>query len=414
MKKEDLCDIIGDIDDRYIKSAKETKRRVPAVTKLVIAALVAALVLGMGAMLFQNDPEPPIDPYADLEPIAIWDFASTNGGAGLGQADAYDISDIACSNPWNERMAITDLPVFSNYLKQSEEMKKPIGADRNKMTAALLDAAERLGIKEDELIITDDAIPEEKQAEMVERMGGYVPEGFFELNSLYGTTDEVNITVYTDLTVTVSFKTPLRLPPAYQDHHMNSFDDANDIAKYLLESYKNIIKMDYPAISIEGGSYNTDLTKGNYFISFYEAGESDIDSIIGYNFKKLTFNLDSNKNIVGFIISAPDISEVAGTYPIITPDEAKDLFVKGHYFGNTRVSKNEAKLERIKRIELVYNNANRAEYFTPFYKITVETEYWALYNFEEDPKIKTYAEVYVPAIKSEWITNMPAYYKSFN
>ena len=128
-------------------------------TKLVIAALAAALVLGMGAMLFQNEPESPIDPYADLEPIAISNFANTNGGgAGFGQADAYDISDIACGNPWNEGIAITDLPVFRNYLKQSDEMKNQIGADRDKMMAALLDAAGRLGIKEEELIITDDAM----------------------------------------------------------------------------------------------------------------------------------------------------------------------------------------------------------------------------------------------------------------
>ncbi len=401
MKKEDFCDIIGDIDDRYINATQKVKRRVPNITKIAIAAVLAALLIGFGAMLIPNEEKPPVDPYADLQAITLSEFFFAHGMEAL---DAYNVSEIVNGNPWNEDAKLTDLPVFRNYLDFSEEMRKPIGADRDKMMAALLDAAERLGIKEEELTITDDGVPEEEQAIRIEKMGGYVPEGFFELNMLYGENDDVRITVHTDLEVDISFKTPISLPDEYNYDHYASLEEMSDVAEYFKTAYANILKMDSPCLDINGGDYNIHLER-SYSIAFYDAGGDIIDSIMNYNFKKVEFYGYENK-LRGIRIYYTDISGIEGQYPIITVEEAKELFADGHYA--TSVMGYEAKAENIRKIELVYRSADTDKYFIPYYRLLVEIE------TEKESGINTYGAYYVPAISSKWITNMPTYDGSFN
>ena len=400
MKKEELCDIIGDIDERHISNATRKKARIPVITKIAVAAVLAVIAVGAGAFLISEE-KPPVDPYADLQPITLSGITFAHGMEVL---DAYDVSELVSGNPWTEDAPITDLPVFRNYLGYSEEMHKAIGADKDKMMSALLDAAERLGIKEEELTITDNGVPEEKQAEMLEKMGGYVPEGFFELNMLYGENDDVRIIVYSDLEVDINFKEPISLPEEYNFDHYASLEDTAAVAEYFKAAYAHLIKMDSPQTDINGGDYNIYLEQ-SYSIAFYDAGGDIIDGILNYNFKKVEFWGYDNQ-LRGVRIYDTDISGVEGQYPIITPEEAKELFAEGHYA--TSVMGYEAKAENIKKIELVYRADDTDAFFIPYYRLLVEIE------TEKESGINTYGAYYVPAIKSEWITNMPTYDGSFN
>ena len=400
MKKEVFCDILGDIDEKYIENAQNNRKRIPNITKLSVAVLAAVIVLGLGALMLKSEPELPVDPYADLNVITLPEFFFAHGMEVL---DAYNISEIINGNPWSDDAPLTDLPIYRNYLGYSEEMHKPIGASRDKMMEALLDAAERLGIKEEELKITDDGTPEEKRAEMLDKMGGYVPEGFFDLNMLYGENDDVQICVHADLEVDIRFKDPISLPEGYNYDHYSSLEDMADVAEYFGNTYTHILKMDRPRLDISGGDYNIHLER-SFIIAFYDAGGDITDAIMNYNFKKVEFYGYENA-IRGIRIYNTDISGVEGQYPIITPDEAKVVFAKGHY--SSSVIGYDAKSENIKKIELVYRHADTDKYFIPYYRLLVEIA-------QKENGIKTYGAYYVPAIEGKWITNMPTYDGSFN
>lgn len=62
----------------------------------------------------------------------------------------------------------------------------------------------------------------------------------------------------------------------------------------------------------------------------------------------------------------------------------------------------------IAKVELIYRTGASEQYYMPYYRFYVEIP-----ELEEDG-LKTYGAYYVPAIESQYITNMPLWDGAFN
>ena len=66
-------------------------------------------------------------------------------------------------------------------------------------------------------------------------------------------------------------------------------------------------------------------------------------------------------------------------------------------------------LEYIRKVELVYRSETYDTYFMPYYCFYVE-----LPEQEGENGLKTYGTYYVPAVKSDYISNIPTSAGNFN
>lgn len=70
-------------------------------------------------------------------------------------------------------------------------------------------------------------------------------------------------------------------------------------------------------------------------------------------------------------------------------------------------------VKKKKKVELIYHNSNLSEISVPYYRFYVEIENEG--NIAEElPGIKTYGTYYVPAVKREYISDMPLWNGGIN
>ena len=109
----------------------------------------------------------------------------------------------------------------------------------------------------------------------------------------------------------------------------------------------------------------------------------------------------------GIGYSKTDLSRKIGDYPIVTADEARKLLLEKHYI--TTVPDEMPGEEYIAHIELIYRTSRRDAIFMPYYKFFVEMP-----DMQRENGLKTYGVFYVPAVKGEFLENMPQWDGSFN
>ena len=241
---------------------------------------------------------------------------------------AYDISELVNANPWNENSELSALPVYQNPLTYDENYIAS-GADFDKMQEFILDVAGRLGFDTNNLTITDNALDEEAKQEMIEKFkkaGDSVPEGYFDPTKLVIKAEGIEIEVDQSMTAKVSFDPAVSLPEEYNFTHFASYDDKVAVADYLKSEYCEFIGIDDPQVNIYGGDYNI-YNQQSYSIEFFDAGESAVEQIINYNFNRVAFYCDDNGELFMARIYQPNLSKELGEYPIISPEQAKELLL---------------------------------------------------------------------------------------
>lgn len=218
--------------------------------------------------------------------------------------------------------------------------------------------------------------------------------------------DGLKIEVDQDMTATVFFDPRISLPEEYNFTHYAAYEDKVAVADYLKSEYSELIGMDDPQVNVYGGDYNID-NQQQYSIEFFDAGESDIEQIINYNFYRVEFCCDSNGKLHIARIYQPNLSKKLGDYPIIRSEQAKELLLNGNYITTVPCEISEATL--IKKVELVYRTGKYEKCYMPYYRFYVE-----LPEKEQENGLKTYGAYYVPAVESSYISNMPKWDGSFN
>ena len=328
--------------------------------------------------------------------------------AGYEGIRVHDISELVNTNPWDEALGISSLPVYENVLSYDENYIVQ-GGDFHKMREFLLEIAGSLGLEEESLTITDDVPDEETKQIITEKLemgGDTVPEGYFNPTKLIGEAEGLKIEVNQAMTATVSFEPAVSLPEEYHFTHYAAYGEMAETAEYLQKEYADFIGMEHPVANIYGGGYNIYLQQ-SYWIEFYDRAEDMVQRIINYNFNRTAFYCDDQGKLYLARNFRPDLSRMVGEYPIITAEDAKELLRKGNYI--TTVPYEMPGEEFIGKVELVYRVGEREKYYMPYYRFYVELPEAAM-----DDGLKAYGAYYVPAVESAYISDMPVWDGSFN
>lgn len=401
MRGKDLFEKMTDIDDDIIvKSANVSKRKVHYVR---LGSLVACFAIVISVFSIYNNDKIVVDPNLPMLNIEM----DNSGGMGFEGYMAYDISDLVNANPWNEETTIKYLPVIKNKVSYREQyiVKNP---DYTLMETLLKETAIRLGMDVDNLPITNDIPSDEEKQVITDKFGGEVPEGYFDVSRLFIEDENYKVEVDTSYTIRLDFKEPInKLPSEYNFTYYSTYDEMVKVSEYLKEEYDEFIGMENPTINISGGDFSISGEQ-SYGISFFESGNDKVQNILNYHFNYVTFACDDNGELFIARKFYTDLSDVVGEYPIIDVKEATSLLENGNYI--TTVPKEFEGVEYIRKVELVYRSNSYDEVFIPYYRFYVEiTEYK-----REDTGLKDYGAYYVPAVKGEYIENMPLWDGGFN
>ena len=406
MKKEHISDALNMLNDDIIEETDNVRTNVKPKRKWLKWGVVAAcfaLMIAAGIRLLPQD-KPGLN--SDLPLLSI----SENTLAAMGYEGymAYDISDLINANPWREDSGISALPVYQNPLTYDASFIAS-GADLDKMQEFIWDVAGRLGLDTNNLTITDNAPDKESQQMAIERFrsrGAAVPDGYFDPTKLIVEADGLRIEVDQSMTATVYFRPARALPEEYNFTHAASYEDAVAVTEYLKIEYGDLIGIDNPRVNIYGGDYDI-YNQQSFSIAFFDAGAGDVEEIINYNFNRVAFYCDDNGELFLVRIYHPDLSKKLGDYPIIPPEQAKELLLNGNYI--TSAPYEMSKEEFVKKVELIYRTGEHEECFMPYYRFYVE-----LPEEERENGLKTYGAYYVPAVESAYISNMPIWDGGFN
>lgn len=342
-------------------------------------------------------------------------FPGMESGEGYEGYRAYDASELVNANPWTEEMEISTLPVYRNSVASRGQYGINLKADLDKMEEYLKEVAGRLGLDTDSLVITDDVPDEETRKIIIEKLqigGGTVPEGYFNPTRLITEADGMKIEVDQYMTASVYFEPAIELPAEYSFNYSASYEELEKTAGYLEQEFREFMGMEQPQQDINGGGYNIYFQQ-QYKIAFYETGEDAVEQILQYNFNRVSFACDDEGKLFLARIYRPDISKKEGDYPIITAEEARELLTEGSYV--TTVPGEMPGEEYIRAVELVYRTGNWDLYYMPYYRFTVELlNPYGVAGGEKEDGLKSYGAYYVPAVESEYLTDMPGWDGRFN
>ncbi|MCD7733123.1 MAG: hypothetical protein LUH56_06755 [Oscillospiraceae bacterium] len=410
-----FSEAMGELDPKYVTEMLGYKPEAAPKKKPVYVrylALAAALCLVVAATVWVNwdDSRFEVIDYGDdtVNSVDLPMLTISLGDSGMGFEGywVYDISDLVSGNPWNEDMELSTLPVYQNVISYDDYYVPLSGVDYDRMSELLYDVAGRLGLDTETLEITDDAYSEERKQSVIksyEGSGYDIPDSYFDATRYMCETDDYDIEVNTYLTVMVTFKNPVSLPDEIED-------DPYALAENFLEEYSELICMENPSISIDGGDYDTEGEQ-SFSISFYETTGDDTENILSYNFKKIRFSCDSDGYLWKISFFNVDLSDKIGDYPIITADEATEMLTEGKYLTSAPVEF--PGTEYIGKVELIYRTGAYEENFIPYYRFYVEIDPGYGDSFYNSG-LTTYAAYYVPAISEEYISDLTVWDGSFN
>jgi hypothetical protein len=444
MTDEKLFEVLGDVNEQYVKQAHEVapKAAKPAWVKWSAIAACLAVMAYAGVRFFlqkapEETPESPVlqeqgadsdstgnasespalpengngtdsaSEASDLPMLTVGD--NTSSSMGFEGYLAYNSSELVNANPWNESLALSTLPVYRNLLTY-DESSIASGADWGKMRSLLLEVAERLGLDTDSVTVTDNTPDEELKQQIIEKfeaVGDTVPDGYFDPTELIVEADGLRITVDQSMTVAVSFQPAIALPEAYHfTADASSYEEMEAVAEYLKTEYRDFIGMENPQVNIYGGDYTYDGQQ-MYRIEFFDASGTDAEQIVQYNFDRVAFYCNDEGELFLARVYQPDLSEKVGDYPIITSEQALELLVNGTYL--TTVPYEMPGAEYVKKVELVYRTGQQETYYMPYYRFYVE-----LPEAEQENGLKTYGAYYVPAVSAAYLSDFPTSGTNFN
>lgn len=397
MKKENLSDALNLISDDILNETdtvrKVNKRyKTMRIARACVAACLALAITATAILLYPKFNENSIKkPEPDNHNLPKLEISQNFAGAmGFEAYMAHDISELVNANPWYDGCEITTLPVYKNTLNV-DKIGKITNIDNDKMNSFILDIAKRYGLKENEIEITRDS-------------RAYT-------DSLFVKAENFEIRVDPELTATIEFDPAVSLPDEYNFTYYNSsYEDMFATAKYFKSEYSNLINFKKPQINITRGDYNI-YDQQSYSVEFFDSSGDLVQDIINYNFNQVAFYCDDDGNMDMIRVFSPDLSEKIGDYPIITADEAEELLAKGNFISSVP-SHYKMNIENVRKIELVYGNIYWLDKtYMPYYKFYIE-----LPELENrfGHGLKHYGAYYVPAVKSEYISNMPMWDGSFN
>lgn len=385
-----LLDLIGDLDGSVIEEAKKRKRSVmPGWTKWAAAVACLCLVAGGFFAIARARKTPPVV-SGDLPKIAIPEYRPD--GMGFEGLCCYRAEELKKNgNPWREDAVLETLPVFRNGSYDPFGVGLPFGLTEAEMTARLESAAKKLDM---EILNTKVETNAAKST----------------VYSVRATSKIGNLTAYADGSLV--YKPPVgnKLP---EEYHFSGWDttdaEAQEVMTYLTETYASFLNFERPELAPQGG-YDF---KGNYNVRWfyvYDAGADLTESILNYCFRAAQFVPEYNGGIMRIKLNdGLCAAQKIGDYPLLSVAEAKEKLQNGQYQSSAPFAVTGE--SDIAMVELIYRSGPREETLLPYYHFYVEIPDSGARLADG---LKHYAGYYVPAIRDEYISNLPTYDGHFN
>ncbi len=439
MNGKELFEKLTDISDEFIISAQNTTKQKNIYFKYLVYA--ASFLIFISCAYFynieflSNDVSPIEQSEKDSNLPMITLNTEISSGMGFEGYMAYDISELTNSNPWNEDLEITHLPVIENpnYKNQLEIIENP---NYDLMQKKLIETATILGMDIENLEIKNDTLSEEDKQKTIDYLSqslddidsSYIeslsdeyeiiylednrvsiyPKGYFDIRYFYIEDENYYVMVSWDEFIQIQFKNAKDDESLYEYITIDGetiekrlpYDFYYNNINNILENYSNILDMQNPTANIHYGDYNI-YAQQSFSLSFFDTSDDIVNSILNYSFNQVRFEIYNNSQVDIINKDYKDLSNIMGMYPIISPSEAETLLKDGYYIST--VSKEEVESKYIKDVELVYQNTNSSKVHIPYYKFYVE-----LPEYKKENGLNTYGAYYVPAIESQYIENMPS------
>ena len=412
MRSEDISNAFNEIDEKYIESANE--RRKPKTkksgwVKWVSAAAAIAVFAFIGAKAFV----PVSEPERNDNPIGAVDGNGTEYGAYLPILEyiesnttaygfegymAYDISELSNGNPWNEDMLFETLPVFRNNSFNEVGIAYP-GIGEEAMNEKLVNISEKIDLEMQGII----------EATYVGDFssGSGIPDDFItDIKADFGS---YTIEIQSNGSIVAMYNgfDGAELPEEYSFTYNNTTEgEAFETIRYLYENYGSII----------GIPEATFVTSKEYTFSgeeirdyrIYDFSGDEINDMLNFAFNEVQLAPnDEGKLMLIRVNDKLSCAEKIGDYPIISPEEAKDMLLEGRYI--TTVPYEMPGKKYIARTELIYRSSISENIWMPYYRFLVE-----LPEMAQENGLKNFGAYYVPAVELEYIEGLPLWNGNFN
>jgi len=408
MKAEDISKAMNGIDEDFIESANETRKpkaKTNAWIKWISAAAAIAIIAFIGAKAVTPEIEPELNDF----PIGEVGGSETVYGASLPileytESDmtaygfegymAYDISELENGNPWNEKMVFEALPVYRNNSFNEIGIAYP-GIGEEAMLKKLNDLT---GGEHGEIEYT--------------YIGDYtsgtgISDDF--VTSIEADFGNCTIEIQSNGGVVAKYNgfDGEELPEEYSfTYSSTSEGEAFKTIAYLYENYGEIIGL-AEATFVTSKEYNFSGEEIRSY-NIYDFSGDIINDMLNFSFNEIQLAPnDEGKLMLIRVNDKLSCAEKIGDYPIISPDEAKDMLIEGGYI--TTVPCEMPGEKYIANIELIYRSGIGENIWMPYYRFLVE-----LPEMAQENGLKNFGAYYVPAVEAEYLTGLPLWNGSFN
>ena len=432
---EMLLYAIGEADPRYIpdltpKKAAFPLRRWAAVGGGIAAALLIGFVaLRIGGLRAPVGTETPSDqgsgmtsggpedsreygPSGEQDPAGGLPKITaelTTGDMGFEGYMAYSVDELENGNPWRGIPADTEaLPVYENLL-YSEHADPVLYETEEELRGAAETAAERLGMTV--LSLEVQTMGEIRGTEYTERPTGASAE-------CEGESGSAKIHVYRSGTVMTDFDPPFPLDG--EDLTQSLLDLlSGPLASYI--GYQNAVLREFSDYGIR---WEDDMAYRNTWRRYYEDSSDPVMKLINFcrsspvNVKEDEEGRSFLSTVSTSFMAFDEVMEWVGEYPVIGEDEARTMLLNGEYL--TTVPRDllpDSGLteDRIDRVELVYRTGPRDKYVEPYFRFFIRLREGFPRDLPESAAgLKHWGIYYVPAVRAEYLSEIPVWDGSFN
>lgn len=459
-KSKKLLHAIGDIDDQLIEEANTTheKKKRAAVYRWfygAAACIVGAVSIGIayrvqteGAITSSvqsstSSGEKPhssvqssgassssvpvisgIPSVEDLPTVTPWQsYQFGGGGMGYEGYIVTDIGELKNANPWTEDAGLATLPVFHNVYASTSQYPEEVRERKNlpllegkRADAAEMEALARSVAGDIGAVVESVEVdPTEEYLAAIKEKLESVGDSLSEEDTLptrvtLTCSGDISIEVDTELNARIEFNTPISLPEGYRFGYHASYEDMTAAGEYLMEEYKDLLRMEKPVLNVIGGDRNI-YGEQSFSCYIYEGAGDLTQQILNYRFNTVRISPNSEGKLWLIDITRFDLSDKLGDYPIYTLEEAKERLLEGYYI--TSVPEAFPGAGKIGKAELVYRGMGEIT-IMPYYCFYAELpEDYAPGGTADGKPLKDYGAYYVPAVREEYV-DMPAYDGSFN
>jgi len=416
---EMLLYAIGEVDPRYIpdltqkKAVFPLKRWAAAGGGIAAALLIGFVALWIGGLRapvrtetpsdqasgmtsggpedsWENGPSGEQDPAGGLPKITA---ELTTGDMGFEGYMAYSVDELENGNPWREIPADTEaLPVYENLL-YSEHADPVLYETEEELRGAAETAAERLGMTVLSLEVRTMGVI--RGTEYTERPTGVSAEceGDFGAATVYVSNAGMIRTQFSD-----------PLPFGSEEEKSAAMDI---LSAYL--GYRD-------AVIAESGDRDIYGVRSRQY-RVYEDSSDPVQKLLNYSIAVSRLYETDDGAGLGTVWKYPgiDVLKFLGDYPVIGEDEARAMLLNGEYLTTVpadTLPESGITEDRIDRVELVYRTGPRDKYIEPYFRFLVRLREGFPASAAEG--LSNWGAYYVPAVRAEYLAEIPVWDGSFN